>query len=282
MLRAGRPELLGWAGSLSWGDRSPLSLQGMPWSLSLERGPRSSTGINSLNERGTWQRREAHVLELTVPARGLTPSWGICKRRSRWAQKPRAGGDHTVSSALGVSSREVSSPLSLLKIHSPKDHSGNAHYTADGLLRTCKLRDVCGGIKTFTKNKFLLWESDLWLYKHTYVYMLYIMFICYISYMYIFDSMLAGFLSRFSCVRLFETPWTTTRQASLSITNSQSPPKLYLWCHPTISSSVVSFSSCPKFFPASGSFQMSQVFPSGGQSVEVSTSASVLPMHIQD
>ena len=54
------------------------------------------------------------------------------------------------------------------------------------------------------------------------------------------------------------------------------------WCHPTISSSVVSFSSRPQFFPASGSFQMSQLFTSGGQSTGVSASASVLPMNTQD
>ena len=54
------------------------------------------------------------------------------------------------------------------------------------------------------------------------------------------------------------------------------------WCHPTISSSVVPFSSCPQSFPASGSFPMSQFFASGGQSIRVSDSASVLPMHIQD
>ena len=53
-------------------------------------------------------------------------------------------------------------------------------------------------------------------------------------------------------------------------------------CHPTISSSVVSFSSCPQSFPASGSFQMSQLFTSGAQSIRVSASASVLPMNIQD
>ena len=50
------------------------------------------------------------------------------------------------------------------------------------------------------------------------------------------------------------------------------------WCHPTISSSVVPFFSCPQSFPASGSFQMSQLFASGGQSTEVSASTSVLPM----
>ena len=54
------------------------------------------------------------------------------------------------------------------------------------------------------------------------------------------------------------------------------------WCHPTISSSVVPFSSCPQSFPASGSFQTSQVFASSGQSIGVSASASVLPMNIQD
>ena len=54
------------------------------------------------------------------------------------------------------------------------------------------------------------------------------------------------------------------------------------WCHPTISSSVIPFSSCPKSFPASGSFQMSQFFASGGQIIGVSASASVLPMNIQD
>jgi len=53
------------------------------------------------------------------------------------------------------------------------------------------------------------------------------------------------------------------------------------WCHPTISSSVIPFSSCPQSFPASGSFTMSQFFASGGQSVGASASASVLPMNIQ-
>ena len=54
------------------------------------------------------------------------------------------------------------------------------------------------------------------------------------------------------------------------------------WCHPTISSSVVPFSSCLQYFPASGSFPMSQFFASGGQSNGVSTSASVPPINIQD
>ena len=59
------------------------------------------------------------------------------------------------------------------------------------------------------------------------------------------------------------------------------PCLLSPWCHPTISSSVVPF-SCPQSFPASGSFPMSQFFTSGGQSIWVSASTSVLPMNTQD
>ena len=54
------------------------------------------------------------------------------------------------------------------------------------------------------------------------------------------------------------------------------------WCHPTISSSVVPFFSCPQSFPASGCFQMSQLFASGGQSTGVSASTTVLPMNTQN
>ena len=59
------------------------------------------------------------------------------------------------------------------------------------------------------------------------------------------------------------------------------PCPLSQWCHPTILSSVIPF-SCPQSFPGSGSFQMSQFFTSGGQSIGVSASTSVLPMNIQD
>ena len=59
------------------------------------------------------------------------------------------------------------------------------------------------------------------------------------------------------------------------------PYPLSQWCHPAISSSVIRF-SCPKCFPASGSFPMSQLLASGGQSIGVSASTSVLPMNIQD
>ena len=86
--------------------------------------------------------------------------------------------------------------------------------------------------------------------------------------------------------RLFATPWIAACQASLSITNSQSSLRLKRpssqWCHPAISSSVVPFSSCPQSLPASESFPMSQLFPWGGQSIGVSTLASVLPMNTPD
>ena len=60
------------------------------------------------------------------------------------------------------------------------------------------------------------------------------------------------------------------------------PCPLSRWCHPTISSSVVPFSSCPQSFPESGSFPTSQLFASGSQSIGVSVSTSVLPMNTQD
>ena len=88
-----------------------------------------------------------------------------------------------------------------------------------------------------------------------------------------------------SHVRLFATPWTAGHQASMSIINSRSflqlmsiewvmPSNHLILCRP--------FSSCLQSFPESGSFPMSQVFASGGQSIGVSASASVLPMNIQD
>ena len=60
------------------------------------------------------------------------------------------------------------------------------------------------------------------------------------------------------------------------------PCPLCWWCHPTISSSVVPFSSCPQSFPESGSFPMSQISASGGQRIGVSASTSVPPMNTQD
>ena len=67
------------------------------------------------------------------------------------------------------------------------------------------------------------------------------------------------------------TPWVYSNSCPLN-----------WWCHPTISSSVVPFSSHLQSFPASGSFPMSQFFAPGDQGIGVSTSASVLPMNVQD
>ena len=77
-------------------------------------------------------------------------------------------------------------------------------------------------------------------------------------------------------VWLFVTLWTAAYQASLSITNSRSLLKCPLswWCHPTISSSVVPFSSGLQSFPSSVSFPMSQFSTSGGQSIGLSAAAS--------
>ena len=87
-----------------------------------------------------------------------------------------------------------------------------------------------------------------------------------------------------SHVWLFATPWTAALQASLSVTNSQSlfnSSPSSRWCHPTISSSVVPFSSCPQSLPASESFPMSQHFAWDGQSTGASALASLLPKKSQ-
>ena len=86
-----------------------------------------------------------------------------------------------------------------------------------------------------------------------------------------------------SHVWLFVTPWTARLPCpSLTLGVHPNPCPLSRWCHPTISSSVVPFSSCPQSFPASGSFPMSQLFASGGWSIGVPASTSVLPMNTQD
>ena len=88
-----------------------------------------------------------------------------------------------------------------------------------------------------------------------------------------------------SHVQLFATPWLQHARPPCPLpipgACSNSCP-LSRWCHPTISSSVIPISSCPESFPTSGSFQMSQLFTSGGQNIEVSVSVSILPMNIQN
>ena len=101
------------------------------------------------------------------------------------------------------------------------------------------------------------------------------------------DSMLAN-SDQFSCSVLSDSLWPHEPQhvrppcpSPTYRVDSNSCP-LCQWCHPTISSSISPFSSCPKSFPASGSFQMSQLFASDGQSIGVSASKSVLLMNTQD
>ena len=85
---------------------------------------------------------------------------------------------------------------------------------------------------------------------------------------------------QFSCSVVF--PWTAARQASPSITDSQSLLKLESVMDPTISSSAVPFPSCLQSFPAWGSFPVRQFLASGGQGIGASASASVLLVNIQD
>ena len=95
-------------------------------------------------------------------------------------------------------------------------------------------------------------------------------------------------VSRFSHSFVSDSLWPHALQHARLLCSSPTPqacsnscPSSW-WCHPTISSSVISFSSCLPSFPASGYFPMSQFFARGGQSVGVSASVSVLPMNIQD
>ena len=83
-------------------------------------------------------------------------------------------------------------------------------------------------------------------------------------------------------LRLHEPQHTRPPCLSPSPRVHPNPCPLSQWCPPTISSSVIPFSSFLKSFPASGSFPMSQLFTSGGQSIGVSASTSILPMNTQD
>ena len=91
------------------------------------------------------------------------------------------------------------------------------------------------------------------------------------------QSLSCVWLSR---VGLFATPWFPCPSPTPGACSNSCPSGR--WCHPTISSSVIPFSSCLQSFPASESFPRSQFFASGGQSIGVSASTSVLPMNIQD
>ena len=95
-------------------------------------------------------------------------------------------------------------------------------------------------------------------------------------------------LVQFSCSVMSDSLWPDGLQHTRLPCPSPAPRvysnlcPLSWWCHPTISSSVVPFSSCPQSFSATGSFLMSQFFTSGGQSIGVSASTLVLPMNTQD
>ena len=93
---------------------------------------------------------------------------------------------------------------------------------------------------------------------------------------------------KFSCLVVSDSLWPHESQHTRPPCPSPTPRvhpnpcPLSRWCHPTISSSVVPFFSCPQSFPASGSFPMSQLFASAGQSTRASASTSVLPINNQD
>ena len=93
---------------------------------------------------------------------------------------------------------------------------------------------------------------------------------------------------QFSCLVMLDSLWPHEPQHARPLCPSPTPGvhpnpcPLCQWCHPIISSYVIPFSSCPQSFPASGSFQMSQLSAWGGQSIGVSASTSVPPMNTQD
>ena len=93
---------------------------------------------------------------------------------------------------------------------------------------------------------------------------------------------------QFSCSVMSDSLWPHELQhtrppcPSSTLGVYPNPYPLSQWCHPSISSSVIPFSSCSQSFPASGSFQMSQLFTSGGQSIRVSAPRLALPMNTQD
>ena len=102
------------------------------------------------------------------------------------------------------------------------------------------------------------------------------------------NSKLNYLFSQFSCSVVSDSLWPHEPQHTRPPCPSPTPGvypnpcPLSRWCHPTISSSVIPFSSCPQSFPASGSFPMSQLFTSNDQSIGVSVSTSFLPTNTQD
>ena len=146
------------------------------------------------------------------------------------------------------------------------------------LLSLCFLQ-----ISIFLPNDLLLFHDPI--QDAVFWYLLRILLTMTISQIFLVLTVLSFFRrTQFSCSVMSnsETPWTAAHQASLSITSSQSLLKLMSIesVIPSISSFVVPPSSCPKFFPASESFAMSQFFASSGQSIGASALAPVLPVNI--
>ena len=132
-------------------------------------------------------------------------------------------------------------------------------------------------------------QVDCWLGCWLWIRLLKFLFLlCYlwlVSLKKLFSLSQFSLVQSLSNVRLFVTPWTAARQTPLSLTNSRSLLKL-MSTESVIPSNhlimVIPFSSCLQSFPEAGSFQMSQFFAAGGQSIGVSASTSVLPMNSQD
>ena len=101
------------------------------------------------------------------------------------------------------------------------------------------------------------------------------------------QQMISSSSALFSCSAISDSLWPYGLQHTRLLCPSPSPGvhsnscPLSWWCHPTISSSVIPFSSYPQSFPASGSFLISQFFASSGQSIGASASTSLLPMNIE-
>ena len=118
-------------------------------------------------------------------------------------------------------------------------------------------------------------EEDCW--EFLVLYSRFLLIICFI-----YSSV------QFSCSVMSDSLWPHELQQTGPPCPSPTPRvhphpcPLSRWCHPTISSSVIPFSSCPQSFQESGSFQMSQLFTSSGQSIGVSASTSFLPVNTQD
>ena len=127
----------------------------------------------------------------------------------------------------------------------------------------------------------------VYIYMHIYTYHLYPMYISYIyiylyAYIYILSVQFSSNAQSYLTLQPHGLQHTRLPCPSSTPGACSNSRPLSWWCHPTVSSSVISFSSCPQSFPASGSFLMSQFFASGDQSIGTSASASVFPMNIQD